>query len=89
MILELLNNIVKHAHARKATIQLIRYPDYINITVEDDGTGFDYKKITEHSKGIGLGNILSRVEYLKGTIDIDSLAGSGTTVIIDITYTGE
>jgi signal transduction histidine kinase len=88
MILELLNNIVKHANARKATIQVIRYPDYIDITVEDDGSGFDYKRITEQSKGIGLGNILSRVEYLKGTIDIDALPGRGTTVIIDIPYRG-
>jgi two-component system, NarL family, sensor kinase len=86
IVLELLNNIVKHAGAAKATIQLIRYPDYINITVEDDGNGFDHKSIPE-GKGIGLGNILSRVEYLKGRIDIDSAPGRGTTVIIDIPYT--
>lgn len=88
IVLELLNNIVKHAGAAKATIQLIRYPDYINITVEDDGKGFDYKSTREENKGIGLGNILSRVEYLKGRIDIDSAPGRGTTVIIDLPYAG-
>ncbi len=88
IILELINNIVKHAAAGKATVQLIKYPDYINITVEDDGRGFDQKRVSEHAKGIGLGNIQSRVNYLSGTIDIDSSPGRGTTVIIEIPYAG-
>ena len=86
IILELINNIVKHAAANKVTIQLIKYPAYINLTVEDNGRGFNYNKAAEEKKGIGLGNIFSRVEYLKGTIDIDSSPGKGTTVIIDIPY---
>jgi len=86
IVLELINNIVKHAKAHKVTIQLIRYPGYINLVVEDDGCGFDHEKIAEEKKGIGLGNILSRVEYLKGTLDIDSSPGKGTTVIIEIPY---
>ncbi len=86
IILELINNIVKHAAAGKVTIQLIKYPAYINLTVEDNGRGFNYNKVLEEKRGIGLGNILSRVEYLKGTIDIDSSPGKGTTVIIDIPY---
>ncbi len=86
IILELINNIVKHAAANKVTVQFIKYPAYINLTVEDNGRGFNYTKAMEEKKGIGLGNILSRVEYLKGTIDIDSSPGKGTTVIIDIPY---
>ncbi len=84
IILELLNNIVKHADAAKATIQLIKYPAYINLMIEDDGKGFEYSKAIEEKKGIGLGNIQSRVEYLNGSIDIDSVQGKGTTVIIEI-----
>ena len=86
IILELLNNIVKHAAAQKVTIQIIKYPAYINLMIEDDGRGFDYHKAFEEKKGIGLGNILSRVEYLNGTVEIDSAAGKGTTVIIEIPY---
>jgi signal transduction histidine kinase len=86
IILELLNNIVKHAAAEKVSIQIIKYPAYINLMIEDDGRGFDYNKAFEEKKGIGLGNILSRVEYLNGTIEIDSAAGKGTTVIIEIPY---
>ncbi len=84
VILELINNIVKHAAATQATVQLIKYPDHINITVEDNGKGFDPVKILHEKKGIGLGNIYSRVDYLKGTINIDAGEGRGTTVIIDI-----
>ncbi len=89
IVLELINNVVKHAAANKVTLQMIKYPDYINITMEDDGSGYDYEKIAAQKKGMGLGNILSRVDYLKGTIDIDSSAGKGTTTIIDIPYTGQ
>ncbi len=86
IILELINNIVKHAKADKVSIQLVKYPEYINVIVEDNGQGFDYHKALEEKKGIGLGNVLSRVEYLKGTVDIDSARGKGTTVIIEIPY---
>ncbi|MBK7561841.1 MAG: hypothetical protein IPI68_10025 [Chitinophagaceae bacterium] len=84
IVLELINNIVKHARASKVTIQLIKYPDYINLSVEDNGRGFDYRNALQEKKGIGLGNILSRVEYLRAKMNVDSVPGSGTTVIIDV-----
>lgn len=89
ILLELINNIVKHAGAGKVTVQMIKYPSYVNLTVEDNGRGFDYEKALEQKKGIGLGNILSRVEYLNGTMNLDSSTGKGTTVIIDIPYNDE
>jgi signal transduction histidine kinase len=84
IILELINNIVKHANATKATVQLIKYPDYINITIEDNGKGFDVSKINDEKTGIGLGNVAARVNYLKGKIEIDTRPGKGTTIVIDI-----
>lgn len=84
IILELINNIIKHSGANKVTIQLIKYPTYINLTIEDNGRGFVYIPAKEEKIGIGLSNILSRIEYLKGTIDIDSSPGRGTTVTIEI-----
>ena len=86
IVLELINNIVKHAKADKVSIQLVKYPEYINVIVEDNGRGFDHQKALEEKKGIGLGNVLSRVEFLKGTVDIDSAPGKGTTVIVEIPY---
>lgn len=84
IVLELINNIVKHAQANKVTVQLIKYPDYISLSVEDNGQGFDYEDALRQKKGIGLGNILSRVEYLRAKMNMDSVPGRGTTVIIDV-----
>lgn len=84
IILELINNVVKHAAASRATVQLVKYPDHINITVEDNGKGFDAVKGAEEKTGIGLGSVAARVEYLKGKMDIDSRQGKGTTVVVDI-----
>jgi signal transduction histidine kinase len=86
IVLELVNNSVKHAGASKLTVQLIKYPDYINLTVEDNGKGFDYENESQLKKGIGLGNIASRVNYLAGKMNVDSAPGRGTGVIIDIPY---
>jgi signal transduction histidine kinase len=84
IVLELINNVVKHAAASRATVQLVKYPDYINITVEDNGRGFDTARTADEKKGIGLGSVAARVDYLKGKMDIDSMPGKGTTVVVDI-----
>jgi signal transduction histidine kinase len=84
ILLELINNIVKHSGADKATIQMNKYTSYINLIVEDNGKGFAYDLAKKEKIGIGLTNIISRVRILKGTIDIDSVLEKGTTVIIDI-----
>lgn len=86
IILELVNNVIKHAAATRCTVQLICYEDHINTIVEDNGKGFkDSNKLYRgNAMGMGMGNILSRVEYLKGTLEIDSKPYRGTTVIIDV-----
>ncbi len=89
IVLELITNIVKHAEASKVTVQLIKYPDSINLSVEDNGRGYNYEEALQAKKGIGLGNILSRVEYLNGKIDVDTMPGRGTAVIIDFPYSKE
>ena len=86
IVLELVNNVVKHASANNVTVQLIRYPDQVNLTVEDDGQGFDQETVLN---GTGLNNIRSRIVYLKGTIDMDTSEQNGTTTIINIPYTNE
>ena len=82
IVQELLNNILKHAVASEAFIQLIRDGDRLNIVVEDNGKGFD-TAILENSKGAGWANIRSRVEYLKGRVDVHSEPGKGTLVNIE------
>jgi signal transduction histidine kinase len=82
IILELVTNTVKHAQASELNVQIIKYPAYINIIVEDNGKGFNWKK-AKTGQGIGLTNIESRIELLKGKLEIDSGSG-GTTVVIEI-----
>jgi two-component system NarL family sensor kinase len=83
IVQELLNNIIKHAAAGEAIVQLIRENDRLNIVVEDNGKGFD-TALLERSKGAGWLNILSRVDYLKGHLDIHSEPGKGTLVTIEL-----
>ncbi|MEC5143167.1 sensor histidine kinase [Chitinophaga sp. 212800010-3] len=85
VVLEAVNNIVKHAQACNITVQLVRSASNINITIEDDGQGFEVSR--ENTGGSGLNNMQSRIKNLGGTIDIDSQHGSGTTIIIEIPYT--
>ena len=53
IIMELKNNILKHAKASESTIQFIYHEDHLSLVVEDNGTGL-YK---DGSNGIGLKNM--------------------------------
>lgn len=83
IVQELLSNIIKHANAREITIQLLKSTENINLTVEDDGRGFDPEE-AKKKKGLGLSNIELRVKKLSGKWNIDSGKGKGSTIIIDI-----
>jgi len=76
-------NIVKHANATEANIQVIGHKNHLNIIVEDNGIGFDEEK---KLNGIGLHQINQRLLLFNGKIEIDSKKGNGTTIIIDIPY---
>ncbi|MCP3929249.1 MAG: tetratricopeptide repeat protein [Bacteroidetes bacterium] len=80
---ELLNNILKHAHATEITLQITELEDQLNIIVEDNGRGFDYDPANPNY-GMGLNNIQARVKHLGGSFEIDSSAGNGTSVILNI-----
>lgn len=80
VVQELVNNAIKHAAASRILVQVICHPQLVSLTVEDDGKGFDIKQVVE---GIGLANIRSRVNYLKGRLEIDSKAGVGTAIYIE------
>lgn len=83
IVQELTNNIIKHAHAATAMVQVIVKEQVLNITIEDDGEGFD-TTLLKDAGGIGYKNTLSRVSFLRGTFDIQSKKGEGTSVYIEI-----
>lgn len=80
---ELVSNSIKHSNASKIHIQLIKHETELMLMIEDNGKGFDARKINEFS-GIGLKNIQSRVAFLKGTVNFDSAIGKGTTVVVEL-----
>lgn len=81
IVQECVNNVIKHSKANTLDISLVRENNEISITIEDNGQGFD---ATDKKKleGIGMKNIQSRIEYLKGTVEWDSASGRGTVVSI-------
>jgi signal transduction histidine kinase len=81
ILMELTTNINKHAMATEATVQLIYYNNYLELIVEDNGRGFNDRP----SDGIGLKNVKSRVDYLGGSMNIDT-GRMGSTIIITIPY---
>ncbi len=83
IIQELISNILKHAKASKITIQLNQFKEVINFIVQDNGIGFDLKRV-EEKNGMGLKSIRSRIYNLHGSIIIDTGKGNGTTVTVDI-----
>jgi PAS domain S-box-containing protein len=74
IVQEQMNNIRKHAKAKKIIIHLNAEDDNLKVFIADDGVGFD---TTKKSKGIGLKNIQSRVEFYSGNMNIISSPGKG------------
>lgn len=83
VIQECVNNVIKHSDATTLDISLIRDKDGISGTIEDNGKGFDTSD-NDKFEGMGLKNIITRIEYLKGTVDFDSSPGRGTVVALHV-----
>lgn len=82
MVQELINNAVKHSGAGNILVQVIRHSNrQLNITVEDNGKGFNPEQIKQNAAG--LRSVKSRVEYLNGKMDLQSEQGKGTSVYIE------
>lgn len=84
IIQELINNVVKHSHAKEAFISVTFHDGFLNLIVEDDGKGFNQ---TQKSSGMGLESIEKRIEAIEGSFEIDSTIGKGTSILIDIPIT--
>lgn len=86
IIQESLNNIVKHSGAGRAKVIIERNAPNVEITIEDDGRGFDLEKITddERNKGLGLRGIAERARMLGAKYIVQSAAGQGTTISLKV-----
>ncbi|WP_341224516.1 tetratricopeptide repeat protein [uncultured Arcticibacterium sp.] len=80
IVLELTNNVLRHADAQNALIILSDDAQNVSLRVSDDGIGFTNIK----SKGLGISSILTRVEELNGKLSIDNSKGSDIKIKIPL-----
>lgn len=85
---EAITNVIKHANASQAEILLQYAPDHVQVTVHDNGCGFDLNRVAvdEFRPSWGLLGMNERATLLGGSFTIETEPGQGTTVNITIPY---
>jgi CheY-like chemotaxis protein/anti-sigma regulatory factor (Ser/Thr protein kinase) len=84
-IRELLFNTAKHAGTLEAALEIARHRTYLHLTVADQGRGFDPSHLdASGGTGLGLASIRQRVEYLGGTVQVESAPGHGSRFLLTV-----
>lgn len=83
IVQELVSNMIKHANAHTALVQLSYADSCLYLTVEDDGRGFFVAEALQRN-GIGLSQLRERAACLGGTVQIDSKPGWGTSIVVEL-----
>lgn len=81
IIQELVHNILKHAQATNAMLEVVEHEDNISVMAEDNGIGISDYTV---AKGKGLEAIQSKIAYLKGRMEITRKNDKGTLIVIEI-----
>ena len=84
IVCEMVNNTIKHSGASEANVLLMLNGGVLTLDYCDNGCGFIVENALENSSGMGLSNIISRVESIKGEVKIESNLGQGTRFTIKI-----
>ena len=84
IVCEMINNTIKHSGASEANVRLALNGGVLTLDYSDNGCGFIVENALENSLGMGLSNIISRVESIKGEVKIDSNLGQGARFVIKI-----
>jgi len=80
---EALSNVVRHAGADYLTIRCEQSDNAYSLMVRDNGNGFNTDEIGR-KQGLGLQNMLARVQHLNGTLSLESNPGEGTALLINV-----
>jgi PAS domain S-box-containing protein len=84
---ELLFNVAKHSHTRSSHVNLRQVDGFLQLTVSDQGIGFDpavMSKAGEEGKGFGLFSIRERLELFGGRLEIQSAPGRGSRIFLSV-----
>lgn len=78
IIQECLSNVIKHAKAQSAKLELHKEKNQIVMTLQDNGVGFDFLSKFKNLKSLGLKTIKERVRYINGVLRVESASGNGS-----------
>jgi PAS domain S-box-containing protein len=84
---ELLFNVIKHAQASEARINIQRLQNNFQVSVTDNGVGFPEERLNlsvKETRGFGLFSIRERITYLGGSLRVESSPGQGARVILTL-----
>ncbi|HEY3922590.1 MAG TPA: sensor histidine kinase [Gaiellaceae bacterium] len=84
IVQEGLTNVVRHAHAHRVDVRIESISDWVRLTIEDDGHGFDTRG---EGAGFGLDGIRERVQLLGGVFDVVSTERTGTALVAEVPAT--
>jgi signal transduction histidine kinase len=84
VVQESLSNIAKHANACRVEIELITDDQALDLSIRDNGCGFDVESSGRVRKGMGLMNMKERVRSVQGTFDLWSQPGQGTRIRVTV-----
>lgn len=81
IIQEALANVARHGKAKRVDVSLVYNPDSLQVSVADDGCGFD---MNQKAKGMGFRSMRERIGSIRGTIQVQSAPGQGTRLIAQL-----
>lgn len=91
---EALANVIQHARATAARVQVECLADVLRLTITDNGQGFEVTRVAQAGqrsstaplphRGLGLWSMRERVTEVAGTIDIHSTLGQGTRITVEL-----
>jgi two-component system sensor histidine kinase UhpB len=85
---EALTNVVKHAGASRAVVEVEPARHAVTLRVQDDGRGFDPRTVEKLCAGMGLEGVRQRVHALEGELEIHSRPGGGAEILVSIPVEG-
>lgn len=88
VVQELTTNIMRHSKAKAALVQVMVKEGQINLTVEDNGVGFEPRQVNT-GKSMGIQNLYHRITYLKGKVDLQTEPTGGCSYYIEIPLANE
>ena len=81
IVQEAINNVIKYSNAENCSIQLLKYKGYVNLTIDDDGVGFDVSKINDT---FGINSMKTRANSIGAYFEINSRIQKGTNILLEL-----